>query len=142
MQGKPKAGKGKARGPWRAAVQEEAQKELKEAAQKELAASGLPIFSDAWLHLGVYFVYPPWVLPSEPRLGDLDNLALPIMDALKDVIYEDDRQVAELWLRRILLSAGPEYEGWPERLKQAVEVEREEFTYIQIDVMPEREVFL
>jgi len=92
--------------------------------------------------LGVYFVYPPWVLPSEPRLGDLDNLALPIMDALKDVIYEDDRQVAELWLRRILLSAGPEYEGWPERLKQAVEVEREEFTYIQIDVMPEREGFL
>lgn len=138
MRGKPRAGKGKTRRPWREAVQ----KEWKEAAQKELAASVLPIFPNAWLHLGIYFVYPPWVPPSEPRLGDLDNLALPIMDALKDVIYEDDGQVAELWVRRILLSAGPEYEGWPERLKQAVEVEREEFAYIQIDVMPEREMFL
>lgn len=92
--------------------------------------------------LGHLFRLPALGAPSEPRLGDLDNLALPIMDALKDVIYEDDRQVAELWVRRILLSAGPEYEGWPERLKQAAEVEREEFAYIQIDVMPEREMFL
>ncbi len=34
---------------------------------------------------------------------DLDNLAKPICDALKKLVYEDDRQIVELHLRKIRL---------------------------------------
>jgi crossover junction endodeoxyribonuclease RusA len=32
--------------------------------------------------------------------GDLDNLAKPVLDALKGLVYEDDRQVTDLTMRK------------------------------------------
>ncbi len=45
-----------------------------------------------------------WYFYSEDQI-DLDNIAKPICDALKKLVYEDDRQIIDLHLRKIGLAA-------------------------------------
>jgi Holliday junction resolvase RusA-like endonuclease len=71
--------------------------------------------------------------------GDLDNLAKPVLDALKGLVYEDDRQVTDLTVRKRDLARGLRAEvGWPEFLKMLNR--GGEFLHVLVQAAPDQEV--
>jgi crossover junction endodeoxyribonuclease RusA len=75
-------------------------------------------------------------------LIDVDNMAKPILDALKNVAYLDDRQVSHLVARKTELRAGFELVGPSLVLARAIEtarVERSDVIYVKIGPPPSHE---
>jgi Holliday junction resolvase RusA-like endonuclease len=75
-------------------------------------------------------------------LIDVDNLAKPILDALRNVAYLDDRQVSHLVARKTELRAGLELAGPSLVLARAIEtarVERSDVIYVKIGPPPSHE---
>lgn len=73
---------------------------------------------------------------------DVDNMAKPILDALEGVIFENDRQVQELRVRRTAAAAIPDGElaGASEVLANALEsalLKEAGFVYIRIEGPPD-----
>jgi crossover junction endodeoxyribonuclease RusA len=73
--------------------------------------------------------------------GDLDNLAKPVLDALKGLVYEDDRQVTDLTVRKRDLTRGLRAEiSWP-RFLEALN-RGGEFLHVLVQAAPDQEVIL
>jgi crossover junction endodeoxyribonuclease RusA len=71
--------------------------------------------------------------------GDLDNLAKPVLDALKGLVYEDDRQVTDLTIRKRDLTRGLRAEvSWPEFLEALNR--GGEFLHVVVQRAPDQEV--
>jgi crossover junction endodeoxyribonuclease RusA len=71
--------------------------------------------------------------------GDLDNLAKPVLDALKALVYEDDRQVTDLTVRKRDLTRGLRAEvTWPQFL-DALNRGRE-FLHVLVQAAPDQEI--
>jgi DNA repair protein RadC len=71
---------------------------------------------------------------------DVDNIAKSLLDALKSVLFRDDRQVSELVVRKTRLSAGLSLTGASLYLLDAVERmsrDASDFVYVRVDPAPE-----
>ncbi len=62
---------------------------------------------------------------------DLDNIAKPICDALKNLVYMDDSQIYELYLRKLDLEGNFRLRETPAVLAAALQ-KREDFVYIAV----------
>ena len=72
---------------------------VEEAAGKKWTEKPLPIGSPVAVTI-TYFSKIAYSYTREPgEAHDVDNLAKPILDAMKDTVYEDDAQVADLLCR-------------------------------------------
>ncbi len=77
----------------------------------------------------IYFYYGQTSL-------DVDNIGKSMLDALKGVIFRDDRQVSELILRKTPLEAGMIFSGASSLLLGAVELmaqQPSDFVYVRVD---------
>jgi hypothetical protein len=71
---------------------------------------------------------------------DVDNIAKSLLDALKGVLFRDDKQVSELLIRKSRLSAGFSLTGASPYLLDAIERMTKagsDFVYIRIDEAPD-----
>jgi Endodeoxyribonuclease RusA len=71
---------------------------------------------------------------------DVDNIAKSLLDGLKGVLFQDDRQVSELVVRKSRLSAGLSLTGASLYLLDAVErmsLEDSDFVYVRVDASPD-----
>jgi hypothetical protein len=67
---------------------------------------------------------------------DVDNIGKSMLDALKGVIFRDDRQVSELILRKTPVEAGMVFSGASPLLLGAVEHRAQrpsDFVYVRVD---------
>lgn len=60
---------------------------------------------------------------------DLDNIAKPICDALKNLVYKDDSQIYELYLRKLDLEGNFRLRETPAPLAEALQ-KGEDFVYL------------
>lgn len=71
--------------------------------------------------------------------GDLDNLAKPVLDALKGLAYEDDRQVTDLTMRKRDLTRDLRVETrWPALI--AGFNQGGEFLHVVVEEAPDQKV--
>ncbi len=71
--------------------------------------------------------------------GDLDNLAKPVLDALKGLVYEDDRQITDLTMRKRDLTLDLRIEvRWPALLTALSR--GGEFLHVLVQEAPDQEV--
>src|SRR6516165_973053 len=71
---------------------------------------------------------------------DVDNIAKSLLDGLKGVLFQDDRQVSELLVRKTRLSAGLSLIGASPYLLDAIEGVSQsgsDFVYIRADPAPD-----
>jgi len=105
--------------PWRAAVR---------TAAEDLWPSGsIPL--DQELSLTIAYFY-------EGAPTDVDNIVKPILDSLKGLVYEDDRQITDLISRRRPLAGLFRIEVISPILAEALNRGRE-FLYVRITEPPE-----
>ena len=62
---------------------------------------------------------------------DLDNLAKPICDALNNLVYVDDSQISELYLRKLNMEGGFRLRETPTELAAALQ-KGGDFVYVNI----------
>ena len=72
-------------------------------------------------------------VPGEPY--DVDNLAKPILDAMKEIVYVDDRQVSDLVCRRRYLKTDPPILNPPTGLDECLR-QQKAVVIIEIDPHP------
>lgn len=75
----------------------------------------------------------------ESELGDVDNLAKPILDALQGVVYRNDRQIAEAVSRRRDIESSFKVRYMSPALAMAFSDGRQ-FVHIQVWRNPDQEV--
>jgi crossover junction endodeoxyribonuclease RusA len=71
---------------------------------------------------------------------DVDNMAKPLLDALKGLVFHDDQQVSEILVRKTQLSPGLTLGGASPSLLETVEQMSQQgtgFVYIRIDPGPD-----
>ena len=86
--------------------------------------------------LGILIIY---FYQGETYL-DVDNIAKSLLDGLKGVVFQDDRQVSELLVRKTQLSAGLSLTGARPYLLDAIEGMSQsgsDFVYIRADPAPD-----
>jgi hypothetical protein len=71
--------------------------------------------------------------------SDLDNLAKPVLDALKGLAYEDDGQVTDIIMRKRDLARNLRIEAFIPLLLNALE-RREEFLHVFVEEARDLEV--
>jgi crossover junction endodeoxyribonuclease RusA len=71
--------------------------------------------------------------------GDLDNLAKPVLDALKGLVFRDDGQVTDLILRKRNLSAVLRIENPSPLLSSGLDL-GSPFLHVLVDIAPEQEL--
>ena len=86
-----------------------------------------------------YFATSDWVrfeviVFSEVLNSDLDNAIKPIQDALNGVIYCDDKQIADLRIRKMVLGETEQFENPSAMLIDALNA-KEPNVYIRLDVI-------
>jgi hypothetical protein len=102
------------------------------AARERLAQEEAPTNQD----LSVLIIY---FYLGETTL-DADNIAKSLLDGLKDVLFQDDRQVSELLVRKSRFGAGLSLTGASLYLLETIErmaQEGSDFVYIRIDPAPD-----
>jgi hypothetical protein len=62
---------------------------------------------------------------------DLDNIAKPICDALKNLVYRDDSQIWQLYLKKLALDGNFTLRETPEPLALALQ-KGEDFIYVAV----------
>jgi crossover junction endodeoxyribonuclease RusA len=71
---------------------------------------------------------------------DVDNIAKPLLDALKGVVFRDDAQVSELRVRKTSVAESFSLSGASPVLTEAFEQmsqRRSDFVYVRIDPAPD-----
>ena len=63
---------------------------------------------------------------------DLDKMSKPILDAMQDIVYEDDRQVKQLELTHVRIDAAFVFVGVSKQIMTAVQAGAE-FMYVRIE---------
>jgi len=71
--------------------------------------------------------------------GDLDNLAKPVLDALKGLVFRDDGQVTDLVLRKRNLSATLRIENPSPLLSSGFDL-GSPFLHVLVDIAPDQEL--
>lgn len=102
------------------------------AARERLAAGEASIDQD----LSVLVIY---FYQGETTL-DVDNITKSLLDGLKGILFEDDRQVSELLVRKTRLSAGLSLTGASLYLLEAIERVGQtgsDFVYVRIEPAPD-----
>lgn len=74
-----------------------------------------------------------------PGIGDLDNLAKPVLDALKGLVFDDDGQVTDLVLRKRSLSAILRIENPSPLLSSRFEL-GSPFLHVLVEIAPDQEL--
>lgn len=113
---------------------------------------------DAWQHVVSGSAHAVWPLDDEPQMGelsativyfhvgpprpDVDNIAKPILDALKGLVYRDDRAIVQLLVRRTKLEPSFAMRNPPPVLATTLAQAREEdFVYAQFSGSPDHRRF-
>lgn len=68
---------------------------------------------------------------DKPSL-DLDNMSKPIMDVIRKIVYDDDRQIRQAELTHVRIDAPFVFAGASKLIVAAVQAGRE-FVYVRID---------
>jgi crossover junction endodeoxyribonuclease RusA len=69
---------------------------------------------------------------------DNDNMVKPIQDALNGLVYEDDRQITDTYVRKTDLNGSFRVRGMSPVLAEGF-CRGKEFLYVRIDVAPDHE---
>ncbi|HEU0156768.1 MAG TPA: RusA family crossover junction endodeoxyribonuclease [Stellaceae bacterium] len=102
------------------------------AAQERLLREDMPTDQDLAI-LVVYFYRGETTI-------DVDNIGKALLDGLKGVLYDDDRQVSELTVRKSRLSAGVSLTGASPYLLEAIErmlQSGSDFVYVRASAAPD-----
>ena len=106
--GVPRSPRADSRGQW--------QTRIRDAAQRQM--------SDDWVTMaspvGIVIIY---FHRGQASGIDVDNMSKPILDALKDIVYEDDQLVEQLIARRTELHDNMRFQKVTPRLAEALETE-------------------
>ncbi len=106
---------------------------MKEAAGDKWKADPLPEGSPVTVAI-TYFSKVAYSSKSEPgEARDVDNLAKPIMDAMKGIVYSDDAQVSELLCR--IKDFEAEVGNLPENLAEYLRESRP-VVHVTVDPVP------
>ena len=110
------------------------QQQVRQAARAAVPPEEAPTTA-ACLLVAVYFFGSP------PPLLDNDNWIKPIQDALIGVVYDDDRQVTDTFVRRTAIGGRFRVPGRSRQLVDAIE-QGLEFVYIRVEEAPSHEEVL
>jgi hypothetical protein len=110
------------------------QQQVRQAAQAVVPQGETPT-TESCLLVAVYFFGSP------PPLLDNDNWIKPIQDALIGVVYNDDRQVTDTFVRRTAIGGRFRVSGRSRQLVDAIE-QGVEFVYIRVEEAPSHEEVL
>ena len=103
------------------------------AAARDSSLPGIPLADQ---NLGVVVIYFYF---GETTL-DVDNIAKSLLDALKGILFIDDRQVSQLLIRKTPLIAGLSLNGASPRLLGIVDTMSRagsDFVYVRVDSTPD-----
>lgn len=119
--GIPRSPKAGSRQTWQATVRRAAESALGEGSIEsgEISATIVHFFRDGKL--------------------DVDNMAKPILDALKGTLIEDDVQVSQLVVRRTELSSGSILRGAPLAVMDGIQ-QGADFVYVRLGDAPDHGV--
>ena len=107
------------------------QEQVRQAAREAMPSEEAPVTTDCLL-VAVYFFGSP------PVLLDNDNFIKPFQDALIGVVYQDDKQVTDTFIRRTDIGGRFRIPGRSRRLVDAIE-QGQEFVYIRVEEAPSHE---
>lgn len=110
---------------WKKVVEEAARKRRQDTVE-------IPFLDGRSLALTIYY------FPSEPMVGDIDNIVKPIVDALKGVAYLDDHVIERIVVQKFEPDEAPQFEQPSDQLLAALDATagaegRFPVVYVRID---------